>query len=65
MPANLPAERGVNVEELNRWFDEYTSTPVGSLVLFALVFLARVSLDRWDRRRKAKKAPKRKGKARV
>lgn len=40
---------------LNRWFDEQTTTPVGSLLLFALVFLARVAIDEASRRRARKR----------
>lgn len=52
---------GGTVDALDKWFLEQTSSPVGSLLLFVLVFLARVSLDRWGRRDRPTKKKPRKG----
>lgn len=43
------------MDALNKWFTDMTDSPAGSILLFILVFLARVSIDRWDRRRQAKR----------
>jgi hypothetical protein len=48
------------VDALDQWFLEQTSTPVGSILLFILIFLMRVGIDQWWSRRATKKAPKRK-----
>jgi len=59
-PDDHDGRRGVEVDWLNRWFDEQTSTPMGSVLLFLLVFLARVGIDEWSRRRATRKAKPRK-----
>lgn len=46
------------MEALNRWFQEQTSTPVGSILMFLLVFLFRLALDHETRKRAARKKPK-------
>lgn len=42
---------GGDVDAINQWFNEQSQTPVGSLLLFLLVFLARVGIDEASRRR--------------
>jgi len=46
------------VEELDQWLRDLTNTPAGALLVFLAVFLARVYLDRWDARRRARKPKK-------
>lgn len=54
--AQLAAE--IAVDQLNKWFLEVSESPVGSIVLFALVFITRISLSEWARRRETRKAHK-------
>lgn len=51
------------VQDLNRWFEQVANTPAGSAILFLLVFLSRLAIDRWDRKRQAKSPKKKKGTA--
>lgn len=44
-----------SVDKINEWFADQTSTPAGSLLLFLLVFLARVGLDVYSRKRESKR----------
>ncbi len=50
---------GNRVDPIDRWYVQFTSTPVGSLILFLAVFVARLSLEQWHLRRKATKLHKR------
>lgn len=50
-----------NMDALNKWFQQYTETPAGSLLLFLLVFVTRLALDRWQTRRELRRHHKRKG----
>jgi len=43
------------VDALNKWFDDMAQSSAGSLVLFVLVFLSRVTIDEALRRREKKK----------
>lgn len=43
---------------LDKWFTDATETPAGSILLFLLVFMTRIALDQWSRKREAKKARK-------
>lgn len=43
------------MDAINRWFEEQSSTPVGSILLFMLVLLSRLALDQWTRRRLERK----------
>lgn len=49
---------GGTVDIIDKWIAEQIATPAGSIVFFVLVFLLRVSLDRWDRRRRSRAKPK-------
>jgi hypothetical protein len=51
------------MEALNRWLEEQTRTPVGSVLVFVAVFLVRIAADRWHWRRAGKKQHRRKGAA--
>ena len=48
------------MEAFNKWFTDMTSTPAGSVLLFILVFVSRLAIDRWDRKRSAKRSNPRK-----
>lgn len=50
------------MEELDRWYDQITASPVGALLLMVLVWVSRLAFDQWDRERRARKQPKRKEK---
>lgn len=57
------AEEQIGVDQLNKWFWEVSETPIGSVVLFVGVFLTRIAIDQWSRKRETKRKPKRKGNA--
>lgn len=59
-PAQAGSSEGQGLDELERWFTEQAATPVGSILLFTLVFLTRVAMDHWTTKRREKKARKRK-----
>lgn len=49
------------MDDLNRWFNEAAATPTGSVLLFLIVALVRLAVNRqlWKRRRKpSRKNPK-------
>jgi hypothetical protein len=50
------------VEILDTWFDSFISTPTGAILMFLLVFLARVAVDQrqWKRRRSDEDRPRKK-----
>jgi hypothetical protein len=50
-PGELDARLEDRVDWLSKWFDDQTSTPTGSILLFLLVFLVRITLDTWARKR--------------
>lgn len=60
LAARIAADRGPRVDSLNKWFGEFAATPLGSLLLFVLVFITRVTIDQWSRRRDEKKKKRRK-----
>lgn len=43
------------METLEKWFLDQASTPIGSVLLFTLVFLTRIALDHHGRTRAARK----------
>jgi hypothetical protein len=47
------------VDWLTNWFEQQTSTPTGSILLFILVFVTRLAIDQYQRSRAAKKHAKR------
>lgn len=51
---------GGTVDGLSKWFLDQADTPAGSILLFVLVFLTRISIDQYSRKRTAKKHRKRK-----
>lgn len=51
------------MEAINRWFQEWSKTETGSIVLFVLVFITRVAIDRWQRNQERKRSKHRKGRA--
>lgn len=55
-----PPSKG-SMDKLNDWFNEQSQTPAGSLLVFLLVFLVRISLDRWLTQRERRKKARRKG----
>lgn len=46
------------MDQLNKWFVEVSESPIGSIVLFALVFVTRISLSEWARKREKRKKHK-------
>jgi hypothetical protein len=42
------------VDPLNRWYEEFVATPLGAILLFALIFITRLALDEYARRRARK-----------
>lgn len=51
---------GVVVDSLNKWFLEVSESPAGSILLFLLIFLSRLSIDAWTRKRQRDRAEKKK-----
>lgn len=51
---------GSRMDPLDRWLQQYTQTPVGSLALFLALFLARLIAEQWYLQRKARRLHKRK-----
>lgn len=58
--APTPRELGGGVESLEKWFLDQAQTPAGSLLLFVLIFVTRVSIDQYTAKRAAKRHHKRK-----
>lgn len=44
---------------LDRWYDDLAASPVGSLLLFLLVFLARMAMDKHSTKRRHKREAQR------
>lgn len=51
---------GTTTDDLSLWLAERANTPTDAVLIFALVFLTRVMLDRWDRRRRSRDRPPKK-----
>lgn len=50
------------MDDLGRLFDEATSTPLGAVLVFTLIYLSRLAIDEWRRERDRPKHAKRKEK---
>lgn len=48
------------MDPLSELYDKVTSTPLGALAVFALIYLSRLAIDEW--RRQQDRPPKRKPK---
>lgn len=64
MPAgatHAPTE-GIPLDEIGQWFDRATETPLGAVLVFALIYLSRLAIDEWQRSRVKPKPKSRKEK---
>jgi hypothetical protein len=50
--APTPRAERRSVDALNSWFDQFSNTPSGAILMFLAVFLMRVALDSKSRKRR-------------
>lgn len=50
------------MDELDKWFQETSRSTVGQILLFILIYLSRLALDQWTRKRQAKHQTRKKAK---
>jgi len=48
------------VDYWDKWLSDYIATPFGGLLVFILLYLSRVLIDRWDRKAESRQKKKRK-----
>lgn len=51
------------MDALDSWFDSFTNTPVGAVIMFLAIFLMRVTIDDVRRRRDRSERDKKRRKA--